>query len=381
MTSAKRTINVLVVDDSAFMRRAIAKMLEKEDDLVVVASATSGEEALALFQKFSVDVITMDVEMPGMGGLEAARAIIERHGPPVIMISALTRDGAETTLRALEIGAVDFIPKPDSAFIDILKVQHDLVEKIRLFGSRSAYLRAMHGKEFSGPATPVAVLPAPSAGRRDVPAPPARPAPPPAAAGATRPGHFACIALGTSTGGPVALSQILPKLPKNFPVPIVIVQHMPPGFTKPLAERLNASSQIEVVEAQAGMTLAPGTAYVAPAGKQLRLRRGASGVEVTLAEEREKSLHSPSVNVMAAAVGELYGAAALAVILTGMGHDGVEGLRVIKQNGGFVIGQDEASSVVYGMPRAAAAAGLVDRVVKLDDVARTLCELTGALLR
>jgi len=398
--SMKRIINVLVVDDSAFMRRAIAKMLEKEDDLAVVGSASSGEEAVALVGKTPIDVITMDVEMPGMGGLEAARAIINRNGPPIIMISALTRDGAETTLRALEIGAVDFIPKPDSAYIDILKVQRDLVEKIKLFGSRTAYLRAMQGKEFTGPATPAAVLPTPPAARppglppplaRSVPsAPPEQrrfvhepplttPAPPPRAAVPTTPriGHYACVALGTSTGGPVALSQILPKLPKEFPIPIVIVQHMPPGFTKPLAERLNASSKIEVVEAQAGMTLSAGKAYVAPAGQQLRLRRVGTGVEVALAEDRERSLHVPSVDVMATAVGETYGPAALGVILTGMGHDGVDGLRVIKDKGGFVIGQDEGSSVVYGMPRAAAVAGLVDRVVALGDVARTLCELTG----
>jgi len=397
--SIKRTINVLIVDDSAFMRRAIAKMLEKEDDLAVVGSASSGEEAVALVGKTPIDVITMDVEMPGMGGLEAARAIINRNGPPIIMISALTRDGAETTLRALEIGAVDFIPKPDSAYIDILKVQRDLVEKIKLFGSRTAYLRAMQGKEFTGPATPATVLPAPPSARPaglpplGRPVPPAAPeqrrfvhepplttpAPPPRAAAPTAPriGHYACVALGTSTGGPVALSQILPKLPKEFPIPIVIVQHMPPGFTKPLAERLNASSKIEVVEAQAGMTLAAGKAYVAPAGQQLRLRRVGTGVEVALAEDRERSLHVPSVDVMATAVGETYGSAALGVILTGMGHDGVDGLRVIKDKGGFVIGQDEGTSVVYGMPRAAAVAGLVDRVVALGDVARTLCELTG----
>src|SRR5471032_2635223 len=386
--TAKRVINVLVVDDSAFMRRAIAKMMEKEDDIAVVGSASSGEEGVSLALSLRPDVITMDVEMPGMGGLEAARAIIERHGPPIIMISALTRDGAETTLRALEIGAVDFIPKPDSAYIDILKVQRDLVEKIRLFGSRTAYLRAMHGQASTGPPTPRAVLPqstplAPPMQKR----PPLQftppPLPPPAVPVPSRPattvrvGHYECVALGTSTGGPVALSHILPKLPKNFPVPIIVVQHMPPGFTKPLADRLNASSQITVVEGAAGMLLAPGMAVISPAGQQLRLVRGPRGVEVRLDQDAEKSLHVPSVDVMAASVGEIYGAASLGVILTGMGHDGVEGLKTIKARGGYVIGQDEASSVVYGMPRAAAAAGLVDRVVALDDVARTLCELTG----
>ena len=392
--NVKRMIHVLIVDDSAFMRRAIAKMVEKEDDIEVVGSAASGEEGLVLAQSLKPDVITMDVEMPGMGGLEAARAIVERHGPPIIMISALTREGAETTLRALEIGAVDFIPKPDSAYIDILKVQRDLVERIRLFGQRTAYLRAVQGQASVGPPTPSAVLPQserPSAPAAAPVAPPRRPplqfTPPlpatpitplaPRPRTATRIGQYECIALGTSTGGPVALSHILPKLPKNFPIPIVIVQHMPPGFTKPLADRLNASSQIEVLEGQTGLRLAAGTAVVAPAGQQIRLRRAAGGVEVVLEPDREKSLHVPSVDSMAHAVGEIFGAAALGVILTGMGHDGVEGLKTIKARGGYVVGQDESSSVVYGMPRAAAAAGLVDRVVALDDIARTLCELTG----
>jgi two-component system chemotaxis response regulator CheB len=204
------------------------------------------------------------------------------------------------------------------------------------------------------------------------------PPPPPRPATAARIGHYECIALGTSTGGPVALSHILPKLPKSFPLPIVIVQHMPPGFTKPLAERLNAASQIEVVEGVAGMVLKPGVAVVAPAGQQLTLRRVGSQVEIRLEADHDKSLHVPSVDVMSGSVGEVYGAAALGVILTGMGHDGVEGLKIIKARGGYVVGQDEATSVVYGMPRAAASAGLVDRVVALDDVARVMCELAGS---
>jgi len=363
-------IHVLVVDDSAFMRRAIQKMCEAEPDLKVIATATSGEEGVEKAALLKPDVITMDVEMPGMGGLEAARTLAGRNGPPIIMISSLTREGAETTLQALELGAVDFIPKPDSAFIDILKVQRELVEKIRHFGTRTAYLRANRGKTIPS-ARPATLVP--------LPAPPEPSAPPVAPRpAAPRTAKFECVALGTSTGGPVALSQIIPKLPKDFPIPIIIVQHMPPGFTRPLSERLNGASKIEVVEAQNGMILHGGTAYVAPAGQQLRLRRGAGGVEIVIAADTAKSLHVPSVDVMSAAVGETFGAGALGVILTGMGHDGVEGLRVLKNLGGYVVGQDEASSVVYGMPRAAAVAGLVDRVVPLSAVAQTLCELTGA---
>jgi two-component system chemotaxis response regulator CheB len=175
----------------------------------------------------------------------------------------------------------------------------------------------------------------------------------------------------------VALSRILPRIPADFPIPIVVVQHMPPGFTRPLAERLDATSKIAVVEGAEGMALAAGTAIIAPAGKQLRLQRTAGTVRVALGDDEVRSLHVPSVDAMAASVGEIYGAGSLGVILTGMGHDGVQGLRVIKERGGYVLGQDEASSVVYGMPRAAAMAGLVDRVVTLEAVTRTLCELTG----
>jgi two-component system chemotaxis response regulator CheB len=370
---AKRLIRVLIVDDSAFMRRAIGKMLESEADMSVVGTAATGEAGMALQLELRPDIITMDVEMPGIGGLEAARAIIKRRGPPIIMISSLTREGAETTLRALEIGVVDFIPKPNSAHIDILRVKVDLIEKIRYFGSRSRQVNtaaaparmaapALASSAAAalpmGPLQPVtANVPRPTATRRAVP--------------------FECVALGTSTGGPVALAAVLPKLPGNFPLPIVIVQHMPPGFTKPLADRLNAASQITVVEGENGMRLVKGTAIIAPAGQQLRLRRTAGGVEVCLEADVKKSLHVPSVDMMATAVGDTFGAGALGVILTGMGHDGVEGLAVIKRHGGYVLGQDEASAVVYGMPRAAAVAGLVDRVVALSDVARALCEATG----
>jgi len=239
---------------------------------------------------------------------------------------------------------------------------------VKHFGSRGAYLRAMRET--------LRIQRGALAGARPAPPPPQPPPRPPSTA---RAGGFACVAIGTSTGGPVALSQILPKLPAGFPIPIVVVQHMPPGFTRPLAERLDATSRIDVVEGIDGMPLAPGTAIIAPAGKQLRLVRSKGIVRVALGDDAQRSLHVPSVDAMAASVGENYGAGALGVILTGMGHDGVQGLRVLKEHGGYVLGQDEASSVVYGMPRAAAVAGLVDRVVALDAVSRTLCELTGTV--
>lgn len=350
------SINVLVVDDSAFMRRAISKMLEGEPDIVVCATARNGEEAVAKAEQLHPDVITMDVEMPGMGGLDAVREITSRAEVPIIMVSALTQEGAQTTFRALDLGAVDFIAKPDAAYVNIKDVARDLVAKVRVFARRGSARRI-------SPRPKVALPPLPEQ--------------PPRAS--THPDLFECVAIGTSTGGPVALSRIIPFLPAAFSVPIVIVQHMPPGFTRPLAERLNQSSHISVVEGVDGLVLRKGQAVVAPAGRQLVLRRayGSDEVEVQLRDDDGQSLHVPSVDVMTASVAEIFGAATLAAILTGMGQDGVVGLRKVKDRGGFVIGQDAATSVVYGMPRAAAQAGLVDRVLPLDQIAPTLCELTN----
>jgi two-component system chemotaxis response regulator CheB len=345
----------LVVDDSAFMRQAITKMLEGEPDIVVCGTARNGEEAVLKAQQLAPDVVTMDVEMPGMGGLEAVREIAAKSGVPIIMVSSLTREGAETTFRALELGAVDFIPKPDSAYVNISDVARDLVAKVRVFARRDARRPVTHAKVAM---PPLAETPAPPRTQREA---------------------FECVAIGTSTGGPVALSRIIPALPKNFSTPIVIVQHMPPGFTRPLADRLKASSNIAVAEGQEGMVLRNGLAIIAPAGTQLTLRRasGSGDVEVSLGKDDGRSLHVPSVDVMTASVADVYGAATLAAILTGMGQDGIVGLRKVKDRGGFVVGQDAATSVVYGMPRAAAQAGLVDRVLPLDEIASALCDLTN----
>ncbi|HZT13369.1 MAG TPA: chemotaxis response regulator protein-glutamate methylesterase [Candidatus Baltobacteraceae bacterium] len=345
-------VKVLVVDDSAFMRRAITRMLEGEPEIIVAATARNGEEAIAKAAQIQPDVITMDVEMPGMSGLDAVRRITAESDVPIIMVSSLTHEGAEITFLALELGAVDFIPKPDSAYVNIKDVARDLVAKVRVFANRRTQrARAPRPKVSLAP-----LLPPAAASRRDI---------------------FECVAIGTSTGGPVALSHIVPSLPGDFPVPILIVQHMPRGFTRPLADRLNTSSNLTVLEAQEGMQLAKGHVLVAPAGSQLTLRRSGERVEVALTEDDGRSLHVPSVDVMTSAVAAVYGPATLAAILTGMGQDGVVGLRRVKEAGGFVLGQDAATSVVYGMPRAAAQAGLVDRVLPLEQIAPALCELTN----
>jgi two-component system chemotaxis response regulator CheB len=346
--------SVLVVDDSAFMRRAIAKMLESESGIRVAATARSGEEAVAKALAVDPDVITMDVEMPGIGGLEAVRQIVAERKIPIIMVSALTREGAETTFRALELGAVDFIAKPDAAYVNITDVARDLVTKVRAVSRRSAQ-----------PAHPLTHVPL------TVPRPPL--APPPALHRTQA--QFNCVAIGTSTGGPVALSHIVPALPAQFSAPLLVVQHMPPGFTRPLADRLNAQSRLTVHEAANGMILQPGTALIVPSGKQVMLRRALGETEIRLVDDDGTSLHVPSVDAMLSQVASVYGADAIGVILTGMGQDGVKGLRKLKEHGGYVIGQDEKSCVVYGMPRAAAREGLVDREVPLDEIAPLLCDL------
>ncbi|HVA27366.1 MAG TPA: chemotaxis response regulator protein-glutamate methylesterase [Candidatus Baltobacteraceae bacterium] len=355
-------INVLVTDDSAFMRRAITTMIDNEPDMKVIATARSGEEAITKALQINPDVITMDVEMPGMGGLEAVRQIVADHRIPIIMCSSLTHEGAEITFRALELGAVDFIAKPDAAYVNITDVARDLVAKIRAVSRRGAQ-----------PAQPIVHAPSPVTAERRILVPPPAPVAPRVHAAS----QYQFVAIGTSTGGPVALSRVIPMLPADFPNPLLIVQHMPMGFTRPLSDRLNAQSKLAVHEAVNGMVLEAGTVLVVPSGKQAALRRTGKEVEIRLVDDDGTSLHVPSVDVLMEQTAEAFGRNAIGVILTGMGQDGVRGLRKLKDAGGYVLGQDEATCVVYGMPRAAAKEGLVDREVPLDRVAPTLCELSG----
>ncbi len=343
-------IRVLVVDDSAFVRKAIALMLERAPDIQVAGTARDGEEALAQVRALDPDVVTLDVEMPGMDGLTALRHLIREAPRPVLMISSLTQEGAATTVEALAAGAFDFIPKEHARIsTSITKIESELHQKVRQAArARRRPLR-----------------PAPGA------APP-RPAP-------LRFPDARVLVVGISTGGPLALQALIPALPASFPVPIAIVQHMPPHFTRSLARRLDASSALDVREAEPGLALVPGRVVLARGGEHLTLRASARGtVEAVLSPEPAALLHRPAADELFRSAAEVYGRGVVALVMTGMGKDGLAGARHVRERGGHVLAQDEASCVVYGMPRAVAEAGLAEAAVPLDALAETLTAALGS---
>lgn len=321
-----KNIRVLVVDDSAFMRHTIVRHLSDAPGIDVVGAANDGVEALALVRSLAPDVVTLDVEMPRMDGLETLRQLMVERPLPVVMVSSLTQEGAETTIRALELGAVDFVPKPSgSVSLDFYRVKDSLV---------AAIIRASMSH----------VRPAPAA------VAPARPVVVPAG----RSGSAPIVVIGASTGGPRALHHLIPALPADFPSPVLIVQHMPPGFTRSLAQRLDDLSPLTVREADTGDSLHAGLVLVAPGGKHMVLRNRR---RVGLSDAPPEHGVRPAIDVTLRSVVENVGANAVGVILTGMGQDGAQGVALLHQAGGATIAEDESTCVVYGMPRAAAAAG------------------------
>ncbi|TDV67962.1 chemotaxis response regulator protein-glutamate methylesterase [Pseudomonas sp. LP_7_YM] len=378
-------VKVLVVDDSGFFRRRVSEILSSDPTIQVVGTATNGKEAIDQALALKPDVITMDYEMPMMDGITAVRHIMQRCPTPVLMFSSLTHEGARVTLDALDAGAVDYLPKN---FEDISrnpeKVKQMLCEKVHTI-SRSNRRFTGYG---SAPATPVAT-PAPAAataaGSLRSPAPstsatrqpaPARPsashaAPHASTSSAPKRKAYKLVAIGTSTGGPVALQRVLTQLPANFPAPIVLIQHMPAAFTKAFAERLDKLCRINVKEAEDGDILRPGLALLAPGGKQMMVD-GRGAVKILPGDERLN--YKPCVDITFGSAAKSYGDKVLAVVLTGMGADGREGARLLKQGGSQVWAQDEASCVIYGMPMAIVKADLADAVYSLDDFGRHLVE-------
>ena len=340
-------VRVLIVDDSAFMRKSLSAMLEADPRIQVVGVGRNGEEALHQVTDLHPDVITMDVEMPGMNGIDALKRIMSDHPTPVIMVSSLTVEGAQETFRALELGAVDYVPKQlDGVATRISEVQAELIAKILAAKQAAGKLRRSGER-------------APTTGRSHALSS--------RAVSVTR--GQKVVAIGCSTGGPQALMEILPALPANFPAGVVIVQHMPKCFTKPFAERMNALCELEVREACDGDEIKAGAVLVAPGGLQLRaMRKSPLRIGVMVSPNVENHVHAPSADVMMASIAEVYGERGIGVILTGMGHDGLEGIRAMKAAHGRTIVQDEGSCVVYGMPKAVVEAGCADKVVPLSHV-------------
>ncbi|KJZ50086.1 MULTISPECIES: chemotaxis response regulator protein-glutamate methylesterase [Pseudomonas] len=371
-------VKVLVVDDSGFFRRRVSEILSADSNIQVVGTATNGKEAIDQALALKPDVITMDYEMPMMDGITAVRHIMQRCPTPVLMFSSLTHEGARVTLDALDAGAVDFLPKN---FEDISrnpeKVKQLLCEKI-LSISRSN--RRVSTYSAPAPVAAPAPTPAPSSIGSYGSSAPVRPAPAPIPArthGATASSPapkrkvYKLVAIGTSTGGPVALQRVLTQLPANFPAPIVLVQHMPAAFTKAFAERLDKLCRISVKEAEDGDILRPGLALLAPGGKQMMID-GRGAVKILPGDERLN--YKPCVDITFGSAAKTYGDKVLAVVLTGMGADGREGARMLKQGGSSIWAQDEASCVIYGMPMAIVKAELADAVYSLDDIGKHLVE-------
>ncbi|UVL47660.1 chemotaxis response regulator protein-glutamate methylesterase [Pseudomonas moraviensis] len=374
-------VKVLVVDDSGFFRRRVSEILSADPSIQVVGTATNGKEAIDQAMALKPDVITMDYEMPMMDGITAVRHIMQRCPTPVLMFSSLTHEGARVTLDALDAGAVDFLPKN---FEDISrnpeKVKQLLCEKVH---SISRSNRRFSAYSAPAPAAAPAPTPAPAASSYSSQSShsspvPARPAPAPArtsaasaSSSAPKRKAYKLVAIGTSTGGPVALQRVLTQLPANFPAPIVLIQHMPAAFTKAFAERLDKLCRISVKEAEDGDILRPGLALLAPGGKQMMID-GRGAVKILPGDERLN--YKPCVDITFGSAAKSYGDKVLAVVLTGMGADGREGARLLKQGGSSVWAQDEASCVIYGMPMAIVKADLADAVYGLDDIGKHIVE-------
>ncbi|MEX2474331.1 chemotaxis response regulator protein-glutamate methylesterase [Marinobacter sp.] len=382
------TVSVLVVDDSGFFRKRLTEILTASGQIKVVGVATNGREGVELAEKLRPDVITMDYEMPILDGISAVREIMKRQPVPVLMFSSLTYEGARVTLDALEAGAVDFLPKNfEEIARDSSQLQKILVERVLDVASSQPRAKATPAPQPSPQPSPTPAQTPPETPqtrvRNERPAAPSRaPQPEPAARAEApqRPSrrgpakHYTVVGIGTSTGGPVALQRVLTSLPAGFPAPIVLVQHMPASFTPAFAERLNKLCQIDVRQAEDGDVLRPGLALLAPGGKQMMIENRSGQARVRILPGDERLNYRPCVDVTFGSLARSFPGKTLGVILTGMGADGREGCRLMKQSGSVIWSQDEKTSVIYGMPMAVAKAGLTDEVLALNDIGPRLAE-------
>ena len=400
-------IRVVVADDSAFMRKVLSDLLEKTPGFQVVGTARDGREAVKLVAKERPDLLTLDINMPVMDGLSALEVIMKDCPVPVLMFSSLTKKGADETIRALELGAVAFLCKTGGSIAKIEAIESEIIEKCRsVAGARinkskinknifakkqeAGNLRRINifekkGYNVAQPQTAASIKPQSAQeklaasvqqhkqgltgmmAKRDNPLLKKKAAPVYSSYSSSGSGTK-LVALGTSTGGPRALQQVIPKLPGNMPCGMVVVQHMPAGFTKSLAERLNGMSQVTVKEAEDGKPILPGHVDIAPVGYHLTVSGNASGREISLNQDPPLASHRPAVDVMFDSVVK-YGGDIVSVILTGMGSDGAEGMKKIKKAGGYVIAESDETCVVYGMPKSVVEAGIADEILPVGQVA------------
>ncbi len=338
-------VRVLVVDDSALMRKLIPQILQSDSSIQVVGTAMDGIFGLKKIEELKPQVVTVDLEMPGMGGLDMLKEIMRHHRVPVIVVSSHSLEGASVTLKALSLGAFDFVAKPVDVAARMPEIAHELISKIKA----AAQSRG------------IAVTPATATDFKIVKADYEQGVP------ASR-----VVAIGISTGGPQALQYLLPQLPADFPASILVVQHMPEGFTDMFARRLDDICSIKVKEAQSGDQLLAGRALICPGNRHLKVKRLPLTDVVVLSDEPKVNGHRPSADVLFHSVAEEFGNKSVALIMTGMGDDGAEGLGAIKKAGGLTIAQSEESCVVYGMPKAAIERGYATRVVSLEAMSNTL---------
>jgi two-component system chemotaxis response regulator CheB len=393
-------IKVLVVDDSAFFRRRVTEILNQHPDLEVIGDAANGRDAVTKTAQLRPDVVTMDIEMPVLDGISAVREIMQKTPTPIIMFSSLTHDGAKATLDALEAGALDFLPKK---FEDIAKDKKEgtqlLQERVKALGKRSSMMARTPSvsprtstttssststsslrstSDVKRPSSRVA--PTSTTSSNASPMARLRPtttpsAPPPSQAISRRASgkSYKMLAIGTSTGGPVALQKVLTEFPANFNLPIILVQHMPAAFTPAFAQRLNSLCKISVKEAEHGERLNPGVAYLAPGGKQMLIESRAGTLTIKIIDDDgEKLTYKPSVDLSFGSVAKALGGDVLGVILTGMGADGREGCRMLKQRGAKIWAQDEQSCVVYGMPQAVTVSGISEESISIDHMGKAI---------
>jgi two-component system chemotaxis response regulator CheB len=340
VTGAGPKIRVLIVDDSRFVRQAVARMLNSSPDIEVVGQAADGRQGIEKARELKPDVVTLDLQMPHLGGLETLERLMEEAPVPVLLLSSLTSEGADVTLRGLELGALDFVDKSTAqGQMNLLSLAEELRAKIRALAGSPRRPR-------STGAPGAAQVAVPPGSRRAL-----------------------VVAIGTSTGGPTALQAVIPRLPRDLGAAVLVVQHIPVGFTRYLADRLAQRSALPVAEARDRETISPGRVLIAPGGLHMKLVQRGDAVEVRLEEEPRSSLHRPSADVLMASVAEVFGSRSVGVVLTGMGTDGAMGLGAIRKAGGRTLAESEETCVIYGMPKAAIDAGVVDRAVPLPEMA------------